>query len=453
MLRSAFVALIFVLSGWSSAWADYTAASQQFYKLAEEQRVLAALWLIGTGDFNGVYRGEYTKRLHAAVESFQTREGFSPTGVLLPDQQARLKTKAEMFLAPLGLQRFELSSGGPSLYVPRALFDTETRTSSGYAFERNDKSLSLIFEAIPDQTFEKLYQRFSESRGNRLVTYRVLQPSYFVSAGRFRGRYYYTWFNRTDAWPTGFTLSWTESRHDFSDRLTTLLANAFSSQHAASAPPAQLEPSSASYTLGPIRLREPLENDLGAHYICNPRAEFSNTAQCNLKNLASGNSGASLLADTFIKSSDGRILYAHSKSYEAGDFDKVANGITSEISNALRGMKPRRFSVDGATVVIWGDVNLEEIARDTEAYDEVKGLVEQRYGLLVATTGDLETTKERYQPVYRIIGGDGLVVIVSQDGGQAVVQRLVVAAGTLAERNFDFSGTPILRARSGVSSK
>jgi S1-C subfamily serine protease len=107
------------------------------------------------------------------------------------------------------------------------VFDTETRTSSGYAFERNDRSLSLLFEAISDQTFEKLYQRFTESRGTRFVSYRVLQPSYFVSAGRFRGRPYYTWFSRADAWPVGFTLSWTESRQEISGRLTTLLANAF----------------------------------------------------------------------------------------------------------------------------------------------------------------------------------------------------------------------------------
>jgi hypothetical protein len=30
----------------------------------------------------------------------------------------------------------------------RVLFDTETRTGGGYAFERNDSSLSLIFETV-----------------------------------------------------------------------------------------------------------------------------------------------------------------------------------------------------------------------------------------------------------------------------------------------------------------
>jgi hypothetical protein len=63
----------------SASLADYTSASQQFYGLGEEQKIDIALWLIATGDFNGVYRGEYTRRLHAAIEAFQTREGFAPT--------------------------------------------------------------------------------------------------------------------------------------------------------------------------------------------------------------------------------------------------------------------------------------------------------------------------------------------------------------------------------------
>ena len=192
------------------------------------------------------------------------------------------------------------------------------------------------------------------------------------------------------------------------------------------------------YTLGSIRLGKPLENDLGTHYVCNSRAEFSNTVECDLKDVTSTNSSASPVTDTLIKSSDGRVLYAYDKSHKVGSLDKVANNIASEISNALRGMKPRRFSVDGATVAIWGDVNLEEISSGTEEYYELEGLVEQKYGLLVATTGDLDTTKDNSQPVYRVIGGDGLVVIISQDGPrQVVVQRLIVAAGTLAERNFD----------------
>ena len=195
MLSRIVAGVVFFLSSVTASLSDYKSASQDFYRLSEDQKSQIAIGLIATGDFNGVYGGEYTPRLHAAIEAFQTREGFAPTGVLLPDQQARLKTRADDFLNPLGLQSFEVGSGAASLMVPRALFDTETRTGGGYAFERNDGSLSLIFETVSDQTFEKLYERFTDVRGGRLVGYQVLQPAHFVSSGTFRGRYFYTWFS------------------------------------------------------------------------------------------------------------------------------------------------------------------------------------------------------------------------------------------------------------------
>jgi hypothetical protein len=42
------------------------------------------------------------------------------------------------------------------------------------------------------------------------------------------------------------------------------------------------------YALGSVSLRQPLPNELGARYDCSPRMEFSNTLQCNLKNLPGG---------------------------------------------------------------------------------------------------------------------------------------------------------------------
>ncbi|MFO1101417.1 MAG: hypothetical protein U1E20_00770 [Methylocystis sp.] len=191
------------------------------------------------------------------------------------------------------------------------------------------------------------------------------------------------------------------------------------------------------YTLGPMSLRKPLSNDLLARYACFSRTEFANAIQCNLKSFPQVTARTSM-AETLIVSSDGQILYAHRKTLQSGTLDQISNNIASDISDVLAGMTPRRFSAEDVTVAIWGDVKLEEISSGTEEYRELKGLVEQNYGLLVGTAGDLKATKDHYKPVYRVIGGDGLVVIVSQnDQRQVLVQRLIVAAGTLAERNFN----------------
>lgn len=193
----------------------------------------------------------------------------------------------------------------------------------------------------------------------------------------------------------------------------------------------------AEYALGSVSLRKTLSNDVAANYNCAPRVEFSNTVKCDLKKLPAASSHAPQVADTLIKSSDGQILYAYHKSREAGDLDQVATKLTEETSKALGGLASRRFSLDEASVLVWGDVKLEEISSYTDEYAGIKGLIEQKYGLLVTTTDDFHTSEEDRGPVYRVIGGDGLVIIISQNKSrQAVVQRFIVAAGELAERNF-----------------
>jgi hypothetical protein len=130
-------------------------------------------------------------------------------------------------------------------------------------------------------------------------------------------------------------------------------------------------------------------------------------------------------------------LYAYGKSYEPDSLDRVEIRAISEISKTLGGLAPKRFTIDSAVVAVWGEVKLEKIATSTVEYDEIKGVVEQRYGLLANMSGDFKVSKDSGRPIYRIIGGDGLLLILSQNGPKrTVVQRLIVAAGSLAEKNF-----------------
>ena len=189
------------------------------------------------------------------------------------------------------------------------------------------------------------------------------------------------------------------------------------------------------YSLGQLSLLKPLPNDFGANYKCSSRAEFSNTTQCSL----SGPPAARVtnISDILIESSSRKILYAYGKSYEPDSLDRVESRAISEISSTLGGLAPKRFSIDGAVVAVWGEVKLEKIAPSTDEYGEIKAIVEQRYGLLAVASGDLKASKDASRPVYRIIGGDGLLLILSQDKPRrTVVQRLIVAAGSLAEKNF-----------------
>lgn len=189
------------------------------------------------------------------------------------------------------------------------------------------------------------------------------------------------------------------------------------------------------YPLGQLSLWKPLPNDFIANYKCFSRAEFSNTTQCSSSSPSAAR--AINISDILIESLSRKILYAYGKSYETDSLDRVESRAISEISNTLGGLAPKRFSIDNAVVAVWGEVKLEKIAPGTEEYDEIKGIIEQRYGLLAVTNGDLKASKDESRPVYRIIGGDGLLLILSQNKSKRiVVQRLIVAAGSLAEKNF-----------------
>jgi tetratricopeptide (TPR) repeat protein len=188
------------------------------------------------------------------------------------------------------------------------------------------------------------------------------------------------------------------------------------------------------YPLGQISLGKPLPSEFGANYKCSSLAEFSGATQCHL-NVSPATQMS--ISDVLIESSSRKILYAYNKSYESDALDRVERRAISEISNTLDGSAPKRFSVNGAVVAVWGDVKLEKIDSNVDEYIEIKGSIEQRYGLLIDAGGDFKASKAESRPIYRVIGGDGLLLILSQDKPrQVVVQRLIVAAGSLSEKNF-----------------
>ncbi|MDE5446384.1 hypothetical protein GWG65_34490 [Bradyrhizobium sp. CSA207] len=195
------------------------------------------------------------------------------------------------------------------------------------------------------------------------------------------------------------------------------------------------DPSSATeYALGQLSLGKPLTSDFSTNYKCSSRVEFSGVTECNLTSPPATRVN---ISGILIESSSRKILYAYNKSYESDALDRIGTRAISEISTTLGGSAPKRFSLDGAVVAVWGDVKLEKISANAEEYSELKGPIEQRYGLLIDAAGDFKVSKDRNRAIYRVIGGDGFLMILSQNKPkQVLVQRLIVAAGILAERNF-----------------
>jgi tetratricopeptide (TPR) repeat protein len=141
-----------------------------------------------------------------------------------------------------------------------------------------------------------------------------------------------------------------------------------------------------------------------------------------------------------VDTSSSSILYVYEKSFRTGTLDRVEKSILPEISSSLGGSTAKRFFIDKAVALVWGDVKLEAVspvATEYDQYNPSEGAIDRQLGLLVNAIGDFKVAKDAYRPLYRVIGGDGLLVLVCEPTpGHVVVQRLIVAAGTLSEKKF-----------------
>src|SRR3954451_6473567 len=165
--------------------------------------------------------------------------------------------------------------------------------------------------------------------------------------------------------------------------------------------------SATEYSLGQLALGKPLPGDFSLNYTCTSRAEFSGATHCSSNGLAATPAN---ISDILIESSSRKILYAYNKSYESDSFDRVGGRAISQVSDSLGGLAPKRFSLDGSLVAVWGGVKLEKIESHVEEYAEIQGAIEHRYGLLIDASGDFKASKERNRPMYRVIGGDGFLL-------------------------------------------
>lgn len=213
----------------SDARADYAEAERYFRALNDEDKITLGLGLIATGDFEGLLDYGFTRRFYRAITSFQSREGFPVTGVLLPAEFVRLKARWSQFGLEMGFEAVKHPDSGAKLMVPKRVLDIASKTPRGFAFERADENISLSFVAYSDsqKTFAQLYETLALPTAQRQVSYKIIKGAFFVSTGTYRGKKFYTWMNAVPGGSTGFTISWTAHSEETGHRLALLLANTF----------------------------------------------------------------------------------------------------------------------------------------------------------------------------------------------------------------------------------
>jgi serine protease Do len=278
--RAFVVAVIVALFSPANALAqDYSAAQVAFQRIPPQQRHMVALMLAAVGHYNGMATGDFNRRLYQAIRAFQQEIGTDPTGVLTEQLQARLNLAGAQVLGSFGLKEVTHPFANAKLFVPLKLIEAENRTSRGIAYEGNFVAVDFSHYAPTDIPFGDLYQRLSLVGPNRQVTYKVLRDQFFVVAGTYGGRWFYSRFHAGGSGASGFTLSWDAEQIPNGYRLAVLMSNLLAVGF-----PADANPPDSSPLPNPSRPTPPTQPDQRASVSSSGTGFFVTTAGMLLTN-------------------------------------------------------------------------------------------------------------------------------------------------------------------------
>lgn len=68
-------------------------------------------------------------------------------------------------------------------------------------------------------------------------------------------------------------------------------------------------------------------------------------------------------------------------------------------------------------------------ATEYDQYNPSEGAIDRQLGLLVNTIGDFKVAKDAHRPLYRVIGGDGLLVVLCEPTPRHVVVQRIICCG------------------------
>lgn len=221
-----FAFLLMLLLPVGASAQSYQAAEAAFQRMPAQERHMIAIMLAALGHYNGLATGEFNRRLHQSIVSYQRESGSDATGILTTEQHEKLKLAGAQVLVGFGLKEVVHPSANAKLFVPLKIVETQNRTARGLAYEGNAAAVDFSHYAPADASYSELYSRLSLVGPNRQITYKVFRDQFFIVAGSYNGREFYSRFQPNGAsGATGFTLSWDASQLAVGDRLAVLMSN------------------------------------------------------------------------------------------------------------------------------------------------------------------------------------------------------------------------------------
>lgn len=229
----------------------FEAARTAFEALPEAERRGLQDALVWTGDYNGVTTGAFGKRSFEGIQTYQTRTGAAPTGLLTAAERAALKREAE---EARRAARFKVQPdpvSGAVIGVPEALLPRRTAIPGGTRWQSPDGRVTLDTKSFPqgETSLDALFERATAAMPGRKVTYKLKKPDFIVVTAETAGGRSYIRYAEGPAGIRGFTLGYDRALAESVDRLVIAVANNFTpfpeEAPAAAAGPTQRAPAPA----------------------------------------------------------------------------------------------------------------------------------------------------------------------------------------------------------------
>jgi peptidoglycan hydrolase-like protein with peptidoglycan-binding domain len=207
--------------------------------MPEYERMMIQADLIWTGFYNGIIDSDFGDNSVAAVKAFQKYIGGRETGLLNPDERAKLSEAARARREKAGWRVVDDRATGARVGVPGKLVPQSAPTDSGTRWQssRGEIQVETFRINAPGTTLAAVFERMQKEPANRRPEYKVLKPDFFVVSGAQGGvkRFYVRGQVKGDE-VRGVTVLYDNALEPTVERIVVAVSNAFVGFPTAQAP-------------------------------------------------------------------------------------------------------------------------------------------------------------------------------------------------------------------------
>jgi hypothetical protein len=157
--------------------------------MSEHDRMSIQADLIWTGDYNGIVDTEFGDNSVAAVKAFQKRNGGKETGLLNPDERAKLSESARSKRENAGWRVVDDRATGARLGVPGKLVSQSSQVAGGGRWQSVHGEVKIETFRITGAgtTLTSVIERMKKDTPSRKADYQLVKPDFLLISGLQNG--------------------------------------------------------------------------------------------------------------------------------------------------------------------------------------------------------------------------------------------------------------------------